>query len=129
MNRIIKFRVWDKDYKKFISLGDAIEQELVCYFLGEGENELQPQYDSIILMQFTNLHDKNGKEIYESDVLDAGDRIVKVVWHELAGQWDTDFIAYKGERNSNSLLNADWGFRTEVIGNIYENPEFLKGAK
>lgn len=78
------------------------------------------------LMQYTGLYDKNGKEIYECDILDCGDRIVNVKWHEQCGQWDCDFIRYKGKLTSNGITNADWKYRAEVIGNIYKNPELLK---
>jgi uncharacterized phage protein (TIGR01671 family) len=76
--------------------------------------------------QFTGLLDKNGKEIYEGDVLDAGDRIVKVKWNGSCGCWDTDWISYKGPRSSNGVSASEWEFRTELIGNIHDNPELLK---
>jgi hypothetical protein len=79
-------------------------------------------------MQYTGLKDKNGKEIYEGDVLNCQDRIVKVIWHEQAGQWDTVFIKYVFDLCSNGITNQEWKYRAVVIGNIYENPELLDNA-
>ena len=78
--------------------------------------------------QFCGLCDKNGKMIFEGDILDCGDRIVFVKWHEQCGTWDCDFIRYKGNLCSNGISPVDWKYRANIIGNIHDNPELLKGG-
>ena len=73
--------------------------------------------------QYTGLTDKNGKKIFEGDVLDCGDRIVIVEWHRYCGTWDSRFIKYKGEKCSNGITPFEWKYRAVIIGNIYDNPE------
>lgn len=115
--REIKFRAWDKDEKEMLPLGDMIENGGVSYFIGE--NDLQPQYKSIVLMQFTGLKDKNGKEIYEGDIVNylySGDEKLMVEWYDY--EW---LLATKEKK---IISDFDWK-ECEVIGNIYENPELL----
>ena len=120
--REIKFRAWDEEEKEMVyDIQDA------CDLTPEMTNdeswfgmflENKKKYK---VMQYTGLKDKEGKEIYEGDILDAEDRIVQVVWHKYCGQWDSKFIKYNKKLKSNGVDNVEWKYRAEVIGNVYEN--------
>ncbi|QTR81160.1 hypothetical protein JC777_00290 (plasmid) [Bacillus cytotoxicus] len=108
--REIKFRVWDKESKYFLE-GDIIRDCIIGKFIDNPEREV---------MQYTCLKDKNGKEIYEGD-------IVKVSGHPFVV--DGKYKVYYNEHMELSCGSyhmfrmKNWA---EVIGNIYENPELLK---
>ena len=73
--------------------------------------------EDFILMQFTGLLDKNGKEIYEGDIYLPRDGVKRIIEFK-----DGCFA----EKNSFPTFRIELG--GEVIGNIYENPELLKGT-
>mgnify|MGYP001233689767 FL=1 len=78
-----------------------------------------------ILMQYTGLKDKNGKEIYEGDIIresdgDGGYIYAKVVYYK-------DGFMGKEKGFEPEYPISDFKNETEVIGNIYENPELLEG--
>lgn len=116
--REIKFRAWDKLGKKMervyaIDFNDAFGWD-VCITLNNYR-----KFAEVELMQFTGLKDKNGKEIYEGDIVnytmfDDGERVEK---HVIQWQEDRDVIGW-------SLLPGDEN--VEVIGNKWENPELLE---
>jgi uncharacterized phage protein (TIGR01671 family) len=139
-NRIYKFRAWDKRNKKMLSWENLMEAEgwdafpKIYFALDETDKDFIP-------MQFTGLKDKNGKEIYEGDILemDYGYKkyIVQVIWqnrhilNSLNGSYRIIGFGLKypesqGLRDNISDFADDPDVSLEVIGNIHENKELLK---
>ncbi len=117
--RKIKFRFWNKVTKS------------LHYPDGWDEIASRMRLVEMIPMQFTGLKDKNGKEIFEGDVLKWKDygrrsyRIYLIIWSEENATFDLDTI----KDSSRNSVPDDRIYRTdteaEIIGNIYENPELL----
>ena len=141
MKREIKFRAWSKVTDKMIYEGNS-----PCY---QNWEVLQCGADTTgnyIVMQYTGLKDKNGKEIYEGDVVHlGGDGCLSTDgpgnWWAAAGpagyssplqevKWDGEIAGFFPFANYDSdcgvFMYAD---RCEVLGNIYENPELLNNGK
>lgn len=132
----IKFRVWDsilkKMYKHHSNLWVNLEYGLYNVWGGGGEflTSIDPNAEKeiLFLMQYTNFKDKNGKEIYEGDILMGSDSegisgIIPdiVFWENTRGQWML--------RNSENPDDTLWEIikdGVEIIGNIYQNPELCQ---
>jgi uncharacterized phage protein (TIGR01671 family) len=129
MSREIKFRAWN---------GSKMEYNVMAGFLGafyvQGIDEKDSAcmspfntkcYSETPIMQYTEKKDKNGKEIYDKDILKTkyDDKLMAVEWNE--------------RFSSFCLKRKDWAFchffgeaveseECEIIGNIYQNPKLLK---
>ncbi|MFA5298150.1 MAG: YopX family protein [Lutibacter sp.] len=122
MSREIKFRAWDKAKDKWIDGAYGF------HILGENmligglfHDYSIPDLNNIIVMQYTGLNDKNGKEIYEGDKLNNpndASAFEIIEWNVLNGCWQ---LGENGFPIGKYRLSDFW----EVIGNIYENPELL----
>lgn len=119
--REIKFRGWNG--KKMLPAESLSQSPNYRKWLGKAD---------VLLLQYTGLKDKNGKEIYEGDIIKQGDdpncwfspRVVELKDGAWMGQGiriyvDQDRFDYEGHPSQNK-----W----EILGNIHEHPELL-GAK
>jgi len=75
---------------------------------------------------FTGLNDKNGKEIYEGDIVESSVMLGVVVWQDDCMKFIVNDTRRSGFLNFIATANINGA---EVIGNIYENPKLLKGEK
>ena len=82
------------------------------------------------LMQYTELHDKNGKKIYEGDVVYCQTKfgkakaIIKFIDGKFVAYWNS---ALTHPENGHHIACYEINKRFEVIGNVFENPELLGG--
>jgi uncharacterized phage protein (TIGR01671 family) len=131
--RTIKFRAWDEQNKimhndfQFIKSGDEGNDWIVFtsdkQTLQDSIHPFENPYfgQQLKIMEYTGLKDKNGKEIYEGDILETSDDSICYVVFE-----DTGFAV-----KSHGSEAIDWEFSNfysecEIIGNIHQNPELLK---
>ena len=82
--------------------------------------------EDVILMQSTGLFDKNGKEIFEGDILDYKGRKALVRWHGSYASFIYRFVDELQKRNTEWKLLYLAYMKCEIIGNVYENPELLE---
>lgn len=120
MGRLLKFRAWDETKRGMIEQlgklavtfkGDIVYLDKDCERECFKRNELK-------LMQYTGLKDKNGKEIYEGDIvkLETEDKITEIIWD--------DNFCFKDVFGPDYFVNMHYD--CVIIGNIYKNPELLK---
>lgn len=117
MNREIKFRAWDKSCNKMRGISGLQD----CFSL-RSDGVCNEDY---ILMQYIGLKDKNGKEIYEGDILKASNSIIKIVFK---GRGYEGIYLNKEEMNELPIQNNNY-LHWQIIGNIYENPELTQSSE
>lgn len=119
--REIKFRAWDKEEKIYL----YFDFKSISGWDDGGvylDNKINTNIsdDKYIFMQYTGLKDKNGKEIYEGDIVNYILRGIGMRKLEVQYNYAQGFYPMQGTGGCAKDGEA------EIIGNIYENPELLK---
>ena len=114
--RELKFRAWDEVEKSFFCIGPSQRMTINELF-----KDLQEKECSI--EQFTGLHDKNGDEIYNGDLLKDSTGVSLVTWNE---KFSSFCLTRRGWLSDHFFGEAADPEDCEVIGNIHQNSEILK---
>lgn len=125
---IPRYRAWDKIHKIMYEVDDIMSIDFGKSEIGVKtlffERTNCYDFDDIVLMQSTGLRDKNGKEIFEGDILgtDGGLLDGVVEYRTDLGMWTNSLFRYNNFERLCSIANS-----REITGNIWENGELLDG--
>lgn len=127
---IPRYRAWNKATKAMYEVDDIMSIDFGKSEIGVKtlffDQTNRYDFDDIVLMQSTGLTDKNGKEIFEGDIIDSTDGFLTGVieFRVSLGMFVSDLVEYN---NFERLCNV--ASSRKIIGNIYESPELAEVNK
>lgn len=126
-----KFRAWDKKQKKWLGVNlhlSVVDGCLYWQFAYGCEILSREEAEQIELIQYTGLKDRNGKGIYEGDIVKLSNSTDSTVFGK-----DVGIVKFMEGRASWCLDTGDFNdwtqLRREIIGNTRENPELIEVIK
>ena len=124
---IPKFRAWDKVVKEMAQVNALVLDEQVVKVTYKNGNVAKDDMKEYELMQSTGIKDKNGKEIFEGDIVLVLDSPYTVFYDNERGSYRLK--PHDDRWNVDYMSNFAHSGNFEVVGNIYENPELLEDCK
>ena len=134
--RELKFRAWHKKNKCWYGAGDPYSLTFYGFSIfGECTLLCTPgieDLEHLEITQYTGLKDKNGKEIYEGDVLentfrgDAGEIYFGDGGEGEPADYVGEYVGWCYGRGETTGITRQAARALKIIGNIYENPDLLK---
>lgn len=121
MGREIKFRAWDGEKMYLFNFESLMGGDDGSVSIDRSMFGLDITDNSLKIMQYTGLKDKNGKEIYEGDIVKIWDYYAEVGVVEYN---PPRFNIFDNDDSTTDFDNIEWKY-FGVIGNIYENPDLL----
>lgn len=127
---IPKFRAWDRtknemNYRVMVGNCDIDDENWTCPIIWDEEREKWVHFDDYeCIMQSTGLKDKNGKEIFEGDILKNNKYITSVFYED--GAYRVKFCRTLNTTVTMNVISFIEKYKTRIVGNIYENPELLE---
>jgi len=123
MDRKIKFRVFDTEIGEMVDTNMHVIGEAFCcgrieIWVNNHENEkgMLERYNDMVVMQYTGLKDRNGREIYEGDIVETSKGWVDLV------KWNKKNVGFQPFSHPPSCYLE----RTTILGNKFQNPELLQ---
>lgn len=133
---IPRYRAWNKATKEMHEVDDIVsivfEEKQICVKTLFFERTSRYDFDDIVLMQSTGLRDKNGKEIFEGDVVTDGYTTGDIKNHPTLGFYMVDDNGVERWFSDDSTIedfeeDVETAARIlEIIGNIYTNPDLAE---
>lgn len=126
---IPRFRAWDKEFKEMVQVDALVFDEQLIKATYKNGNVVKEDLKNYKLMQSTGLTDKNGKEVFEGDILsvetDEENVKVSVFWDDKHALFMFESKKYN-ETEVLAELFEDNAYSFEIIGNVHANPELLE---
>lgn len=131
---LLRFRAWDVEFKELVRVDALVLDEQLIKATYKNGNVVKEDLKNYVLMQSTGLTDKNGKEIFEGDILsiETDEENVKV---KLEVSWDSKhalFVFDSKKYNAKEALGElfeDNPYPFKIIGNVWEDPELVEVKK
>ncbi|MBO7736035.1 MAG: hypothetical protein J6S67_25925 [Methanobrevibacter sp.] len=128
MNDRFKFRVWDDVNNKYVNKGILLRCGDLAIPSMKNDYDMNPVDGRYSIEQCTGLKDKNGKLIYEGDIVEH--KILPDKSKRYIVKWSYTHLCFELQSTKNQLFyDVFIPAYDDVIGNIHENPELLKESK